>query len=243
MTCEVVEVLRRSQQGITQPYICRASSGDLYFVKGRGAGYSSLVKEWISAHLARRFGLALPDFAILHVSQEFQNQADGSWLFDLGSGLVFGSKALDAANEISMLNVSVMDDDLKRDIVAFDLWIKNGDRTLSDQGGNPNILWDARRERPYIIDHNLAFDEAVALPSLHSDHIFGAMLIELMNSRCLQVSFEKRFQRCLEDWNRILLELPDRWSFADDSRSVPTGFDLTKALAVLRRFEIEDMWK
>ena len=57
---EIVEVIRRTQQGVTQPYICRSEDGELYFVKGRGAGYASLAKEWVAGCLAKRLGCPYP---------------------------------------------------------------------------------------------------------------------------------------------------------------------------------------
>lgn len=38
MTVQIVEVIRRSEQGITLPYICRGDNDKVYFVKGIGAG-------------------------------------------------------------------------------------------------------------------------------------------------------------------------------------------------------------
>jgi hypothetical protein len=40
-------------------------------------------------------------------------------------------------------------------------------------GGNPNILWVHRDQKPYVIDHNNAFDET-ALADFWSQHIFAA---------------------------------------------------------------------
>ncbi|WP_409527298.1 HipA family kinase [Rhizobium sp. BK591] len=51
MPIEIEEVLRRSDQGVTRPYICRGADGKLYYVKGKDAGYESLVKEWIAGTL------------------------------------------------------------------------------------------------------------------------------------------------------------------------------------------------
>lgn len=42
MTVEIVEILRRSEQGMTKPFICRGDDGEIYFVKGQNAGHRSL---------------------------------------------------------------------------------------------------------------------------------------------------------------------------------------------------------
>ena len=83
MTTRITEVTARSTQGITRPFICRGDDGWLYFVKGNGAGRSSLISEWIhtgqrhrrlppqarrNAHLLR-VALA-PPLQLLHAPSE-----------------------------------------------------------------------------------------------------------------------------------------------------------------------------
>ena len=41
----IEEVYKRSEQGVLRPFLCRGSDGETYFVKGRGAGYRSLIGE------------------------------------------------------------------------------------------------------------------------------------------------------------------------------------------------------
>jgi hypothetical protein len=40
----------------------------------------------------------------------------------------------------------------------FDWRIKNGDRTQTDVGGNPNLFWDVDNDSLLVLDHNQAFD-------------------------------------------------------------------------------------
>jgi len=42
LSIEIVEIIERSNQGMTQPFICRGEDGFVYFVKGRGASQSDL---------------------------------------------------------------------------------------------------------------------------------------------------------------------------------------------------------
>ncbi|MGA0506626.1 HipA family kinase, partial [Escherichia coli] len=42
-------------------------------------------------------------------------------------------------------------------IYVFDKWILNAERTLTDKGGNVNILYDMSNDNYYLIDHNLSF--------------------------------------------------------------------------------------
>ena len=45
MTVRIVEVIGRSVQGITRPFICRGDDGQQYFVKGNGAGRRAFIAE------------------------------------------------------------------------------------------------------------------------------------------------------------------------------------------------------
>ena len=242
MTIKVVEVVRRSQQGVTQPFVCRADDGDLYFVKGRGAGYVSLAREWLAGGLATAFGLPIPSFAVLQVPTELYELSKDGGLYDLGPGQVFGSREVPMANEISMTEAVGIGKEIRRDIAVFDWWIMNGDRTLSQNGGNQNILWSAVSGGPHIIDHNLAFDQRITLSSLIHDHIFGHELSEVADAPDLQDAFSKRFRSCLESWDQICAAMPERWRFLDELCSMETGFSDKQALAILRRYETLNMW-
>lgn len=44
----IEQVLGRSCQGVTQPFICVGDDGETYYVKGAGAGRRSLVSEWVA---------------------------------------------------------------------------------------------------------------------------------------------------------------------------------------------------
>lgn len=131
---------------------------------------------------------------------------------------------------------------MQRRIAVFDWWIMNGDRTLSESGGNPNILWDISIDSAFIIDHNLAFDRSVTLAALEADHIFGSTLTKIIETPSLQASWSKHFEHCLQKWEGFCGMLPERWSYLDDQRTVSSGFDPSSALAILRRFDTPAMW-
>ncbi len=211
-------------------------------MKGRGAGYASLAKEWVAGSLARRLELPVPRFAILTVPAALFGRDRPDWLSALGEGPVFGSKAVEGSDEIAIDDLDLVPDDLKRDIAAFDWWVLNGDRTLSESGGNPNILWIAPGDGPYIIDHNLAFDRSVTLASLERQHVFGPALSEVVETTELSRSLTELLAACFADWDDIWHEMPERWLFADDRLTVRTGFAKTDAERVLRRVETDELW-
>jgi hypothetical protein len=202
----------------------------------------SLAKEWIAGRLAQRFGLPIPQFSILSVPRELIEGSVNANLSELGHGLVFGSRAVENVDEISITNVQNMSRDIMRDIVAFDWFVMNGDRTLSADGGNPNILWSLSENQPYVIDHNLAFDESVTLNSLEASHIFGFMVREVADTSRLQREYEARFAASLTGWEEICLSLPERWNYIDDRQTLSTNFSVDHARTIVGRFEKNDLW-
>jgi hypothetical protein len=211
-------------------------------VKGKGAGFPSLVKEWLAGSLAKTFGLPIPGFAILNVPRNLYELGRRGLLADLGHGPVFGSKAIPNVNEITTTEATEIPVEMKRRIAVFDWWIMNGDRTLSESGGNPNILWDVSIRSPFLIDHNLAFDPSLTLVAMERTHIFGSLLSEIIDDPSLQKSWAAEFHRCLGQWNDFCDALPERWNYVDDQLTVPSGFASTAALTKLRRFDTPVMW-
>ena len=157
MTVEIVEVLRRSEQGLTFPFICRGDNGEIYFVKGMGAGRRSQICEWIAGCLGKELGLPIAPFEIVYVPEELLELDVGFDLGELGAGPAFGS----CEQRVMELTISVVDevpDSLQQDVLIFDRWIRNGDRTLTEKGGNPNLFWQPNTRKLIMIDHNQAFD-------------------------------------------------------------------------------------
>ena len=60
---EIIEVIRRSTQGVTKPFICRGDNDKIYFVKGKGAGRRSLVYEWNAGHLGVALDIPIAPFS------------------------------------------------------------------------------------------------------------------------------------------------------------------------------------
>lgn len=243
MPIEIDEVLRRAEQGITKPYICCGADGKIYFVKGKGAGYASLVKEWIAGQLARRLELPIPAFCIVTVPRELYDASRDGALSDLGFGFLFGSENVDNTNEISFTDAQNVSPELKRDIAAFDWWIKNGDRTLTDAGGNPNLLWSETARRIVVIDHNLAFDEEVTLHSQLESHIFRSSLSEICDQAALRDHYNERFDKALLDLPQILGDIPERWHYVDDACTVDINLSLDRVESTLKRHRVPAFWK
>jgi hypothetical protein len=143
----IEEVLGRSPQGKTEPFICRGHDGETYYVKGAGAGRRSLICEWVAAHLATAFGLPIADYALAEVPEALVSFGVRPDIRDLGAGLVFASRRLPHSQELTPTTRDLVPVALALDVLVFDWWLRNEDRHLTESGGNPNLLWDVTGEQ------------------------------------------------------------------------------------------------
>ncbi len=230
MTVNIVEIISRSTQGITRPFICRGDDGWLYYVKGHGAGRQALIAEWIAGNLGKRLGLPIPDFKQAVMPDNLARLSAREDIADLGAGIGFASQMIPNTDELTYLYIGQIDEALRAKILLFDWWTANGDRTLTEHGGNPNILWVHRDHKPYVIDHNLAFDKA-ALPDFWSQHIF-------LESRAAWTSafrqtMESLMHAALQELEHWWREMPSGWT------DTPTGITFESVQKMLWRFETD----
>jgi hypothetical protein len=57
----LTEIIDRSEQGVTRPFICRCDDGNIYYVKGAYAGRPALIAEWPCGRIAREMDLTIPE--------------------------------------------------------------------------------------------------------------------------------------------------------------------------------------
>lgn len=242
MPVDIIEVIKRSTQGATEPFICRGEDGHVYFVKGKSAGRPSLIKEWVCGRLAELLALPIAPFKIVTVPPELVALPSTLSLHALGAGLAFGSQERQLVSDILFGQSKMVPLETRRDILMFDKWVRNYDRTLSAHGGNPNLLWALDGEAVVMIDHNNAFDVEQDAPGLAQHHIFGAELFEILGDADLRSMYSARFDIALERWAEIVASVPNEWHFADADQSVPTSFTLDQAFAVLCEHRQERFW-
>lgn len=244
MTVEVVEVLRRSDQGMTKPYICRCDDNETYFVKGRGAGRQSLIREWIAGNLGAAFGLPLAPFEIVNVPDELMELSSPLLdLYDLGTGLAFGSQLVEGVMEITTSVIDVIPIELQRDVLIFDWWIRNGDRMMSEKGGNPNLFWEPSSEQLVVIDHNQAFGEDFDKGIFLNLHIFADCQHGLFGDFVMRRDYTQRFAEALRRWPDIIANMPEEWIYLDPEMTIPANVNLDDYRAVLDLSQHEDFWK
>lgn len=241
MTVQIVEVLRRSDQGITRPFICRGDDGEVYFVKGAGAGRRSQICEWIAGRLGVALGLPIAPFGIVDVPEELMELDTGLELPDLGAGPAFGSRRREVM-ELTASAVREIPPPLQQDVLVFDWWIRNADRFLSEKGGNPNLFWVPDSSELVVIDHNQAFDPDFDPINFFDFHIFAAQQINVFGDMLRRREYNQRLSSALSGWIEICKAIPREWFFSDPEMTVAADFDLDAAYRLLKRHEQDDFW-
>ncbi|MDC8787265.1 HipA family kinase [Paucibacter sp. AS339] len=238
MAIQIVEIIGPSDQGRSRPYRCRAEDGEIYFVKGRQTNRSSLWNEWICAHLAQAFGLAVPPFGILDVSPELLAETPLGWR-EIGEGPAFGSMlhASAAWLEPSMAaNVPIAS---QRDVLVFDWWVRNCDRQI----GNTNLLWDAGAKKLVVIDHNLAFDPDFSAADFIEQHIFAPQWAQISADLVLQAEYSTRLSAALELAAPACENAPPEWGWMNPEMDLRANFDLENIFATLARCASPELWR
>lgn len=242
MSLTVVEVLERSKQGRTEPYICRCDDGVVYFVKGRSATRFELIAEWLCAQLGEAFGLPIAPYAIATVPEELIEADLTGWLGKLGEGEVFASQRVGAV-ELTETHRELVSQKLRRDVIAFDWWVHNGDRNMTPKGGNPNLLWNPEAEGSLVvIDHNLAFDSEFSATDFLKLHVFADDIPGMFSDFLLRNEYAARFAETLGKWDEICDTIPAAWRFIDPERTIPVEFSIPGIKAFLDRALTNTFW-
>ena len=225
---KIVEIITRSEQGITKPFLCRADDGFQYFVKGHGAGRRALINEWIAGNIGRRLELPIPDFEMAEIPAELIRFSARDDVRDLGAGIGFASRRVENADELSYLFIEQIPPELRAKILLFDWWVCNGDRTLTPDGGNPNLLWMHRDHKLFVIDQNVAFDED-ELVNFWGGHIFHADQAQW--NQPFQQEMTKVMRAALAELKNWWQEMPAAWT------EIECGLTLEQLQTLLWRFE------
>lgn len=241
MTVQIVEVIDRSIQGITRPFICRGDDGNIYFVKGLGATRQSQVYEWVAGNLGLYLGLPIAPFEIVDIPEELLEFDNDLGLSELGSGPAFGSLK-QHITELNYAGIYEVDEEVRRDVLAFDWWIRNSDRMMTEEGGNPNLFWDPKDSHLVVIDHNQAFDPDFNNDDFLEFHVFSLMRLDLFDDWERQRRYTTRFANALENWQTICDSIPREWYYADKEMTVPADINLEEILAMLELCQSDEFW-
>lgn len=192
-------------------------------------------------HLGRALGLPLPEFTVVQAKQSLIDlYPEGR---DLGSAPAFASAKVEHVQELTISHLNDVDAALQRDVLVFDWWTRNQDRTLTTLSGNPNLMWDAAGKRLVVIDHNLAFDREFSTAGFSETHVFHEQIPRVFHDLAERGRYAQRLRKALAVWPAACNNAPSEWWFADEERTVPTDFDATTTMALLNRCANEDFWR
>jgi hypothetical protein len=235
-TVTIVEVLGRSLQGTTLPFLCRGDDDGLYYVKGRYAGLHSLCCEWIAGNLARAMDLWVPRFAIAEAPEALIDGSDRADIRELGSGLVFASARVEEAREITWMEARSCAEETKALILLFDWWVHNEDRILSKLGGNPNLLMTNRSEQPgepWVFDFNLAFDADFSPQRFWENHVFSALLPRWPFG--FREHIEPQMRAALDRLEEWFEAMPKEWQHLEGDETLPVQLEPNLVFETLAR--------
>jgi hypothetical protein len=236
---QIVEVLQRAKQGRTLPFHCRGADGRLYYVKGHDAGGRSLIAEWLASNMAGAFGLPIAEFRIVEIPEALKYLGIPEFA-DLGVGFAFGSLAHENVMDLTFSDVSKVPAAVRQDIAVFDWWVRNEDRTLTELGGNVNLLWDIVEQGLIVIDYNLAFDETFDESQFLAGHVFATDWNDVYQDFLARPVYELRMHQALRRFDEACDKMPDEW--LEVGPGVPTLFKPEDARQILERVTLADFW-
>lgn len=236
MRIRIVEVINRSRQGITRPFLCRGEDGNQYFVKGDFAGRRALISEWLAGRIGQSLGLPIPPFIQVDVPGELVRYSARDDIRDLGAGIAFGSQVVENVDDLTYPFINQVDESLRATILLFDWWICNSDRILTDVGGNVNLLWFHRDRQLYVIDQNLAFDEE-NMAAFWDLHVFRDS-IQLWTPE-FRARMEPVMGEALRELTTWWNEMPGDWT------NVESGLSFEAVERLLSRFSSDscNFWR
>jgi len=234
---EIIEIIDDTVQGLTNPALCIANDGQKYIVKGREAQNTGLIKEYICASLGQIFGLPIPDFCLVEFPNELLSY-DDELQRRFAGGPCFASQYIPNLQEFDRSSYSQNHAQFFKDLFVFDFWVQNDDRNfIAENGGNPNLLVDGNRNHIYVIDHNLAFDDAFDLQSFRTMHLGCEYWCNGQLQMFTQEQYQGRMKSALQELNAVIGQLPQEWTNEPDEKA------FIQAVSVrLKQFETNNFW-
>lgn len=217
------------------PFLCRGEDEQLYYVKGKTAGVRGQFCEWVVAHLAESFGLPVPPFRQVKVSQQLLDESPSAHQV-LGAGVAFASLARTQAQWFENSFISEVPMDLRRAVLVFDWWIKNSDRIYD----NPNLLWSPGSKELVVIDHAFAFDEDFWPTVFLQYHVFREEWEAIVQDPAAQEMYSAKMQDALASWQGACDSAPPEWkkkTAGDDEL-----LDYAAALSILDECKGKSLW-
>jgi len=245
MSILITEIVRRSEQGVTRPFLCRSKTGDTYFVKGLGVGAEGLRAEWINGHLAKCLKLPIAPFSVVEVPPTLVTNSAVEGASELLGTFGFGSRVIPGAREITFTQVEDLPLEQRAEVLLFDWWIRHADRNLNPLGGNPNLLISKGDEQPqlWLIDHHNGFDQTFDDGLFWKGHIFAEA--RGIWSPAWQRRAESRLSRASKGLSKAWDAMPANWFPDQDITSAASGLEYDRLARILTRPTLApvDFWR
>lgn len=242
---EVKEVIKKADQGLGEAYHCEGADRNLYWIKGYSAQRDFQVNEWISGFLAKAFGVPIASFTLLELDETLYMYLPSEYK-GLGYGPVFASCHAKGSRELVESLIPKVPGEVKKDLLVFDFWIQNCDRTV----GNPNLLWMPETESLVVIDHNLAFncsfDEREFFGNgpggERAGHIFSSEKKNIFSDLAMISHYIDKIERSLAKFDDAVEKIPEEWGFDDLKCEYPATIDLAGKKKILERYAEDGFW-
>lgn len=245
---EVVSVLEKMRGGYTTPFLVRCNdSPDCYVLKAESErtdgnehieptdeiGSKALFNEVVCGRLAKQLDIQIPDFRIVHLSQEVIDNNEEMIACGLKPGCCFASLYRKGRGiSKSYVDISRNQNRLP-EIILFDQIILNIDR----YDRNDNILFDAKSKSFFVIDHTEAFD----LGQIWTIYDLKARMnnnppyiTQHLNGVCYNIistlvkggnDFRRIKTACLGiDYDELMKDIPDSWGISEEEKKVVIEF-------------------
>jgi hypothetical protein len=206
----IVEIIKPAENGMTTPYLCELDNGHRYYVKGSQATGAGLISETIAGTLGRAFKLPIPEFCLADAPHDLL-ALHGEARLALGSGCCFASRAQDSLIEIPFSAIGALGRPFHQRLFLFDYWIANGDRTLTENGGNPNLFTRLADGMPVVIDHNLAFASDFTVDEIRNDHVSASFWFNPTVDLLFRDEVSHDMEVALAAVANVESDLPDEW--------------------------------
>ncbi len=203
------------REGGSVPAVMEADDDGLYVVKFRGAGQGpkALVAEVVAGGIARSLGLLVPEIVLVDFDPRLaaaEPDTEIKELLERSGGVNAGLDFLPGALEYVPAAGTRIDPDVAADIVWFDAFVTNVDRTAR----NPNLLvWHGRT---WLIDHgaSLYIQHTWRDPARHARGRFQQVRDHVLLA--VAGSLEAADERLAPQVDRAMLEsivadVPDDW--------------------------------
>lgn len=209
---DVIEIQQKASQGRTEPYLCRLSDNKRYYVKGPQAGAKGLINEAVCAYLGNALKLDVPAHCCAYLPQGLLRFDDAaSRVLGDGDSMVFASELIPDLLEVTPTSVLTMPEQCARDLFLFDYWIRNEDRTMTENGGNPNLFYRAASKQYVVLDHNLAFDSGYDFNANANVHLAYNAWFNVQHDALWRAHYSAKLAIALQGLPQYAATLPPAW--------------------------------